>query len=226
MVKTLAFDIYGTLIDTHGVVVELQKLVGDRAMVFSELWRDKQLEYSFRRGLMCNYKNFAECTRDALEYCCLMFDCDLSNEQKQQLMSRYAVLPAFPDVREGLEQLKDAGFRMYAFSNGARAAVESLLENADIENYFIDIVSVDEINTFKPNPKVYHHFLQRADTKAEDTWLISSNAFDVTGAISAGLKSAWIKRSSNAIFDPWDISPTFTVSDLSGLKTELLAHKS
>lgn len=225
MVKTLAFDVYGTLIDTHGVVAELQKLVGDRAMVFSELWRGKQLEYSFRRGLMRNYKNFGQCTSDALEYSCLVFGCEFTKEQKQQLLDIYKVLPVFLDVRDALETLKNMDYRLYAFSNGTQEAVKNLLINADIDNYFIDIVSVDEVSTFKPNPDVYQHFLRRAGSMPDDTWLISSNAFDVTGAISAGLKSAWIKRSANAVFDPWDISPTITVSGLVELEEQLSQHQ-
>ena len=68
MAITLAFDVYGTLIDTHGVIVELEKHIGNNASEFSRTWREKQLEYSFRRGLMQNYENFASCTRSALDY--------------------------------------------------------------------------------------------------------------------------------------------------------------
>ncbi|MEC8428964.1 MAG: haloacid dehalogenase type II, partial [Pseudomonadota bacterium] len=68
MSSVLAFDVYGTLINTHGLVGQLETLVGDRARQFSQTWRDKQLEYAFRKGLMQNYQNFAVCTRQALDY--------------------------------------------------------------------------------------------------------------------------------------------------------------
>ena len=74
MVTTLAFDVYGTLIDTHGVVTLLEELVGDKAKEFSRTWRDKQLEYSFRKGLMQNYETFAVCTSQALDYTCALLD--------------------------------------------------------------------------------------------------------------------------------------------------------
>ena len=67
MALTLAFDVYATLIDTHGVIVALEKHVGAKAHDFSRTWREKQLEYSFRRGLMQNYENFAVCTSNALD---------------------------------------------------------------------------------------------------------------------------------------------------------------
>lgn len=214
MNKTFAFDVYGTIIDTNGVLVLLKKIIGEKAKAFSQTWRDKQLEYSFRRGHMQNYVGFEICTSQALEYSCLFHKVKLSIEDKNELMAIYAVLPAFDDVKEALIKLKEKGFRLYAFSNGKASAVEKLLTNAGIRELFLGVVSVDDIKTFKPAPGAYAHFLRSAEVKGGESWLISSNPFDVTGSISAGMKSAWIQRSSEAIFDPWEIKPTITVNSL------------
>ena len=214
MAITLAFDVYGTLIDTHGVVVLLGKHLGEKAPDFSRCWREKQLEYSFRRGLMQNYENFACCTREALDYTCAYFRAPLSQADKQELLDAYQVLPAFEDVRQGLSLARDSGYRMFALSNGSAEAVETLLAHAGIREHFIDVVSVDEIKSFKPNPGVYCHFLRRAGTSGAEAWLVSSNPFDVIGAISAGMRGAWIKRSPEALFDPWGIEPTLTLTSL------------
>lgn len=211
---TLAFDVYGTLIDTHGVVALLEKFIGDKAKAFSNTWRDKQLEYSFRRGHMHNYVDFGVCTKQALEYCCLFHKVDFSEEQKAELMAIYALLPAFDEVKQALEKFKAKGFRMFAFSNGKKVAVEKLLSNAGVIELFDGVVSVDDIKTFKPSPAAYAHFLRSAETKSGESWLISSNPFDVTGSISAGMQSAWIQRSSEAIFDPWEIQPTVKANSL------------
>mgnify|MGYP001824340138 FL=1 len=211
---TLAFDVYGTLINTHGVVSALEELVGDQAKAFSNTWRDKQLEYSFRKGLMQNYETFAVCTSQALDYTCVFYGTSLSAGQKQELMSLYRVLPAFDDVAEGLRRLQNSGFRLYAFSNGAADALEVLLNNAGIRELFLGVVSVDDIKSFKPNPAVYSHFLRQSQSTGSSAWLISSNPFDVIGAISSGMKSAWVRRSPEAIFDPWGIEPTITVNSL------------
>ncbi|MGB1256230.1 MAG: haloacid dehalogenase type II [Thiolinea sp.] len=210
----LAFDVYGTLIDTHGVVTALSTMVGDQAPAFSQTWRDKQLEYSFRRGLQKDYQHFGICTRDALEYTCLFYQCELSTAQKDELLALYRVLPAFADVTDALAQLKQADIPMYAFSNGNAAAVEGLLQNAGIREYFAGVVSVDDLQTFKPNPEVYQHFLTQSGATAEKAWLISSNPFDVIGAVGIGMQAAWVKRSKTAIFDPWGVEPTATVSGL------------
>lgn len=218
---TLAFDVYGTLINTHGVVSALEELVGDKAKTFSGTWRDKQLEYSFRKGLMQNYETFAVCTGQALDYTCAYYGASLSDEQKKQLMSLYRTLPPFADVKEGLTRLKAAGFRLFAFSNGAEEALEVLLSNAGIRELFLGVVSVDDIRSFKPNPAVYSHFLRESKSTGGNAWLISSNPFDVIGAISAGMKSAWVRRSPEAVFDPWGIEPTITVTGLVDLKDKL-----
>ncbi|WP_144211497.1 haloacid dehalogenase type II [Shewanella donghaensis] len=214
MATTLAFDVYGTLINTHGVLAQLQTMIGDKAYAFSTTWREKQLEYSFRRGLMKNYVPFSECTRQALDYSCLYYQIDLTQGQKHTLLESYKTLPAFEDVQQGLVNLKAKGYRLFAFSNGTGPAVQQLLQTAGIIDLFEGIVSADEIKTFKPNPDIYQHFLLVSGSLASDTWLISSNPFDVTGAISAGLNSAWIKRSDEAIFDPWEIQPDTISADL------------
>lgn len=219
---TLAFDVYGTLIDTHGVVAALESLVGDNAKAFSNNWRDKQLEYSFRKGLMQNYETFAVCTSQALDYTCACHGVDLSDGQKKELMGIYRVLPAFDDVKEGLTRLNAVGYRLYAFSNGAADALEVLLTNAGIRDLFFGVVSVDDIKSFKPNPAVYAHFLRRSGASGGDAWLISSNPFDVIGALSAGMKSAWVQRSPEAVFDPWGIEPTITVNGLVDLEQKIV----
>lgn len=214
---TLAFDVYGTLINTQGVVSTLHGLIGNQAEEFSRIWRDKQLEYSFRRGLMQNYEKFSICTSNALDFTCSILKISLTNEQKENLLKCYRTLPAFSDVVDGLKQLKSSGFRIYAFSNGSSDAVEELLVAAGIRNYFIGVVSVDDIKSFKPNPAVYSYFLRKSGSSSNDTWLISSNPFDVIGAISAGIKSAWVQRSEDAVFDPWGIKPTIVVNNLNKL---------
>jgi 2-haloacid dehalogenase len=166
MATTLAFDVYGTLIDTHGVVEKLEEMVGDRAREFSSTWRDKQLEYSFRRGLMQNYQNFAVCTRDALDYTCSRYAADITPDQKQALLDIYRELPAFADVRDALAELGTRNCRSYAFSNGSAEAVETLLSAAGIRDLFLGVVSCDDLRSFKPNPAVYAHFLRQTDARA------------------------------------------------------------
>ena len=221
MSLTLGFDVYGTLIDTHGVIVELQKMIGDDAANFSQVWREKQLEYTFRRGLMEKYQNFGVCTRDALEYTSRLLGHSLSEQQRQTLLAAYSTLPAFPDAVKGLEGIRQAGHKMYAFSNGQAEAVDTVLTNAGIRDYFVGTVSVDAIGTFKPSPDTYNHFLDTTGAQADQAWLVSSNGFDVIGAVAIGMNAAWIQRSSAVVFDPWEFEPTVILDSLEKLAASM-----
>jgi 2-haloacid dehalogenase len=106
---------------------------------------------------------------------------------------------------------------MYAFSNGRPDDLEHLLEHAGLAEQLDGIVSVHEVQSYKPDPAVYKYFLDRTNAAANDTWLVSGNAFDIIGAHAAGWQTAWVKRDPAAVFDPWDIEPTVTVVELAGL---------
>lgn len=221
MKYTLAFDVYGTLINTSGVYESLVQLIGEKSKPLMDTWRNKQLEYSFRRGLMRNYVNFSVCTKDALEYSCKTLNVDLSLSQKEKLLDEYTKLPIFSDVEKGLEQLKEAGHNLFAFSNGSSKAVSNLLTNAKIIDSFDGIISVEGVKVFKPSPLVYEYFNMETNSNKSDSWLISSNPFDVIGAISYGMHSAWVQRTPESIFDPWGIEPTAIIKKLTELPSTL-----
>ena len=98
---------------------------------------------------------------------------------------------------------------------------ETLLVAAGIRDFFIGVVSVDDLKSFKPNPAVYRHFLRKSGASGNSAWLISSNPFDVIGAVSAGMNAAWVRRSQEAIFDPWGIEPTITVESIVELNEQI-----
>lgn len=221
---TLGFDVYGTLIDTQGVVEHLKSMIGDEAYQFSETWRNKQLEYSFRRGLMQNYVNFSVCTSQALDYTCHFHETSLSKDQKHHLLSAYSTLPTFADVQSTLVRLKEEGHDLFAFSNGTQEAVNALLDKAGIKTFFNGVISCDDLKSFKPNPGVYAHYLRQANANSHNAWLISSNPFDVIGAKSAGMHAAWVQRSTSTIFDPWELEPTITIRSLNDLCDALENH--
>jgi 2-haloacid dehalogenase len=217
MTATLAFDVYGTLIDPLGISTQLQEIIGHEAPAFAKVWREKQIEYLFRRALGRDYQPFSVCTAQALEYAALSFDLRLSDTDQQSLLAAYRELPAYDDVRGALRDLKDAGCRNYAFSNGEPADLEYLLAHAGLDSLLDGIVSVHDVQSYKPDPDVYAHFLATTNSKKEDTWLVSGNPFDVIGAHSAGWQTAWIRRNPAILFDPWGIEPKIVVSGMADL---------
>jgi 2-haloacid dehalogenase len=221
MPLVLGFDVYGTLVDPFGMERHLGTLFGDRGSAIAALWRQKQLEYSFRRGLMRCYEDFDACIDRALTLAAKTCKVELSDAARRQLLTDYLNLPVFSDVLPALQTLKALGFRLLAFSNGVEKSVRGLLDNGGVLSYFEGVVSADGIKTFKPNPDVYAYLVSRGGCSREETWLISSNPFDVIGAKATHLKAAWVKRNPEAVFDPWEFEPDTVVGDLTALATVL-----
>ncbi len=217
----LGFDVYGTLVDPLALAEPLQALVGEQAVPFAGLWRSKQLEYSFRHGLMRRYADFDVCTRQALRYTQQALRCELPESDQDRLLEAYLYLPLFPEVAASLTTLKAQGHQLVAFTNGVEASIRALLTNASVLSQLEDVVSVDDLRTFKPDPAVYAYLARRAERPVAETWLVSSNAWDVIGAKAAGLRAVWVKRQPEIVFDPWDVEPDLVVSRLDELPTWL-----
>jgi 2-haloacid dehalogenase len=174
MSTALGFDVYGTLVDPFGMEKQLVARFGELGRAICALWRQKQLEYSFRRGLMRCYEDFNGCTMRALDFAANAYQVELSDAAREQLLTDYLNLPVFPDVLPALESLKESGFRLLAFSNGVEESLRTLLANAGALSYFDGVVSVNDIKTFKPDPEVYAYLVSRGGRTREETWLVSS----------------------------------------------------
>jgi len=220
----LAFDVYGTLIDPFRMEEHLRAAFGEKAREASELWRGKQIEYSFRRALMKKYRTFDACTAQALRFVSAQLGISISEEEQDILLSKYLQLPAYPDVSGALDELAARGFTIAACSNGTESAVRGLLDRAGVLPYFSKIVSVDPLRTFKPDPAVYEHLVAELRAQKEMVWLISSNPFDVIGAKACGLRTAWVQRDPKRMFDPWEFEPDLIVHGLAELSGNLNSH--
>jgi 2-haloacid dehalogenase len=217
----LAFDVYGTLLDPFRMEEHLRPAFGEKAKEASELWRSKQIEYSFRRALMKKYRAFDVCTAQALRFVSAQLGIALSEEAQAHLLSKYQQLPAYPDVTAALDELASQGFTITACSNGTEDAVRGSLDHAGILPRFSKIVSVDPLRTFKPDPAVYEYLAIELRAEKEMIWLISSNPFDVIGAKACGLRTAWVQRDPKRVFDPWEFEPDAIVHSLTELKDVL-----
>jgi 2-haloacid dehalogenase len=210
----IGFDVYGTLVDPLGISGELRRFVGDDADRVAQLWRTTQLEYTWRRSLMGLYEPFSTCTVQSLDFASRSLGHQLAPDAVAILLQAYRELPAFPDAALGLARMRDGGHRMVAFSNGEADFVHAVLTHAGLLPLLADVVSVDEVRTYKPSPAVYRHLAARTGTPMSETWLVSSNPFDVIGAKAAGLRAAWIRRNPRANLDPWGIEADVIVADL------------
>ena len=217
----IGFDVYGTLVDPLGMDAPLREHVGDLAERFAATWRERQIDWTFRRALMGRYVDFDVVTRDAFRITAATLGIDLRTAETG-LLDTYRRLPAFADAAEGLIRLSEEGHRLVAFSNGVGATLRGLLTHARLMPPLADVVSVDEVRTYKPSPVVYQHLVARGGEGPDRTWLVSANAWDVLGAKSAGLRAAWVRRSSRMHWDGGGIAePDLVVATLGELPGRL-----
>jgi len=218
--EALAFDMYGTLVDPIRIWKQLERYLPDDAQRIAELWRQKQLEYTFRLTAMERYEDFEQVTRKALDYALATAGREIDTYQRSSLMAQYNDLERFADVEPGLQLLKDAGFTIVVFSNGSPTMLTSIMNAAGLNSYCEGFVSVDEVHAYKPSPKVYRHVANRLSRPIEQVRLISSNSFDVVGAEAAGMQASWVNR-SGGIFDTLAPPPQSVVRSLVELAERL-----
>lgn len=220
--EALAFDMYATLVDPIRIWTRLEQYLPDDALRIAEIWRQKQLEYSFRLTAMERYEDFEAVTRKALDYAVAAAGRELDPNQKDALMAQYNDLERFPDVEAGLQRLQAAGHRMVVFSNGSPAMLDPLMDAAGLRPYFEGFVSVDEVKVFKPSPRTYQHVAERLGRPIDEIRLVSSNPFDDIGAEAAGMRAVWIDR-SGGLFDTLGGAPEMVVRSLTELADVLEA---
>jgi 2-haloacid dehalogenase len=195
MMKALVFDAYGTLFDVFSVMSICERLFPGYGNQLAQMWREKQLQYTLLRSLMGRYRDFWGLTEDALVYSAKSLKLDLTGARRAELMDSYLRLAAFPDVKPGLEQLKQRGVRLAILSNGGPNMLAAAAQSAGISELLHAIISVDIVKTFKPSPIVYDLVSSRLKVDKVETGFVSSNSWDVHGAGSAGLTAIWIQRS-------------------------------
>ena len=191
-IQACVFDAYGTLFDVHSAVARLRDQVGGQADALSQLWRTKQLEYTWLRALMGRHADFWQVTGDALDYALVRTSVDRA--MREPLMQAYLALDAYPEVPDVLRRLREAGRKTAILSNGEPKMLEAGAQSAGIDSLLDAILSVEEVGIFKPHPKVYQLAVDRLGVAADRIAFQSSNAWDVSGAGAFGLRAVWINR--------------------------------
>jgi 2-haloacid dehalogenase len=187
--EAFVFDAYGTLYDVHSVVARCESCWPGKGAQLSQLWRAKQLEYTWQRSLMQRYAPFSTVTREALGYACEALGLELSAAQTDALMSEYRALAPYSDVRPTLGKLRA---RRAILSNGSPDMLAPLVESSGLK--FDAVISVDQLKRFKPAPEVYALAVRDLRLPQEKIGFVSSNCWDALGAKSYGFVVYWINR--------------------------------
>jgi 2-haloacid dehalogenase len=215
---TFVFDAYGTLFDVHAAIGRHRADVGPDADRLSELWRVKQLEYTWTLTLAGRYQDFWTLTGRALDFALARFPA-VDRALAPRLMDAYRSLDAFADAATVLRALKTRGHATAILSNGSPAMLSAAVAGAGLGEHLEAVLSVDAIRLYKPRPEVYRLVTDHFGIAPADVFFVSSNRWDVMGATAFGFRTAWINRGKLPDEYP-ELAPLRVLSDLAGL-TEL-----
>jgi 2-haloacid dehalogenase len=192
-IRACVFDAYGTLFDVRNVAVGVIDRTGVDSKAFFDIWRAKQLEYSWLRAVTGHHVDFWRVTRDALDYA--LESIGISDSTLgSAMMDGYLRLPIFPDVLPTLEQLRASGLRRAILSNGTAHMLGAIVAHAGVTEHFEALLSVDEVGIFKPHPRVYALASERLSLPAEQICFVSSNGWDAWSARAFGFRVVWCNR--------------------------------
>ncbi|WP_298245791.1 haloacid dehalogenase type II [uncultured Bradyrhizobium sp.] len=191
-INAVVFDAYGTLYDIQSVADITEDAFPGYGEIITQVWRIKQLEYTWLRSLMQAYQDFAAVTRDSLAYTLRMLGLDYEKDAFERIIEKYLHLDLYPDATAALTALKPR--KLAILSNGSPDMLNALVRNTGLDRLLDATISVDAKQIFKPSPAAYQLIGEELGTAPEDVLFVSSNPWDVAGAKSFGLNVAWIER--------------------------------
>jgi 2-haloacid dehalogenase len=212
-IDAVAFDLYGTLLEVASVGRAAAE-VTEEPTALVDLWRQKQLEYSWLRSLMGRYQDFWTTTGDALDYSLDRLGITVDDATRARLLAAWLDVRVYPEVPGALAALAPRGLAV--LSNGNTEMLEAGLAAAGLRDRFEHVLSVDEVGVFKPHPSVYELALKAFSLPAERILFVSSNPWDVAGARTFGLPVAWVNR-AGVPFERLGVMPDLVVADLAEL---------
>ena len=199
-IKGLIFDAYGTLYDVHSVQAKTEQLCPGKGDLITQIWRLKQLEYTWLQTALQGFRDFDFITRASLDFALRAAGAEPNESITEPLLDKYLDLDPFPEAREALGALRRrGGYQLAILSNGSTAMLTALVKNSGLDAFLDAAISVDDARKFKPHPECYGLVEARLGLKNDEVLFVSSNSFDVAGAKHFGFKVAWIRRSGIAV---------------------------
>ncbi|MBL8564220.1 MAG: haloacid dehalogenase type II [Hyphomicrobiaceae bacterium] len=211
-----AFDAYGTLFDVHSAAARLSGRIGPAWERLSELWRTKQLEYTWIHGAVDRPATFWSLTERALDFAIAASGATVDDATRASLLDAYRELAAYPEVARVLRVLKERGARLSILSNGDPDLLERAIDSAGLVGLFEHVLSVAQVRTFKPSPLVYRLAVEAFDVVPGSIKFCSSNRWDIAGANAFGFETLWINRLGRPDEYP-EMPPSRVLTSLDGL---------
>ena len=213
-IKAIIFDAYGTLFDVNSAAEKCKDKIGDKWEGFANYWRTTQLEYTWLRSLMKRHKDFWQVTEESLDKSMKTYEIDSS--MRKELLDLYKILSTFKEVPGVLKSLKEKNYKLAILSNGTPSLLDELVKSNNLEYIFDDIFSIEEVEVYKPDSKVYDIPIKKYNIKKNEVAFLSANTWDISGGGNYGYNSIWVNRNNNT-FDNLDYVPKNQIKDLSKL---------
>ena len=192
--RAIAFDAFGTLFDVYSARELADRLFPGKGDALAQLWRTKQLEYTWLRALSDRYVGFDRITEDSLAYSARRLGLELDDDARAQLLDQYLKLSIYPEVREVLVEVRRSGVGLAILSNGTPAMLTALTRNAGLDGFFDHLLSVDTIPTYKTDFRSYQLGTRAFNLSPQEIVFVSSNGWDVSGGTWFGFRTFWVNR--------------------------------
>lgn len=214
-IQAIVFDAYGTLFNVDAIESGLSRYFGTQAPAISEVWRRKQLEYTWLRTLMGRYKPFSEVTAEALEFACEDQRVSFTPTIQEDLMQQYFVLDTFPEVPELLVKLS-AHTKLAILSNANPEMLAAAADHNQISGSLSNIFSANSVAQYKPVPAVYAIASDGLGYSPAEIAFVSSNTWDIAGASAYGFYAIWLNRNQGTM-EKLAYPPAQTIQELEEL---------
>jgi 2-haloacid dehalogenase len=191
-IKAVVFDAYGTLYDIQSVAAVTEEAFPGYGEIITQIWRIKQLEYTWLRSLMRRYEDFSVVTKDSLAYTIRVLGLKQDATAFERIMDKYLHLDLYPDATATLAALKER--KLAILSNGSSDMLNTLVRNSGLDRILDATISIDSQRIFKPAPDAYTLIESRLGVRPAEVLFVSSNPWDACGAKAFGLNVAWIER--------------------------------
>lgn len=214
-IQACVFDAYGTLLDVASAAKRCEADLGGKAGALADLWRAKQLQYTWLRSLMGRHADFRRVTEDSLDFSLQTLDIDAA-PLRARLLELYEVLDAYPEVPAMLERVHGAGLKTAILSNGSPEMLATAVNAAGIGPWLDDVISIEDVGIYKPDPRVYQLAVERLGVAKAHICFVSSNGWDAAGGAAFGFQVAWVNRAGQAP-ERLEEAPRAELADLTGL---------